>query len=135
MKHFIFVTLLSAVCGVSHAGNLVIDIPSSQSVDAGVVNFSFSDNAGSAQSFSIAAQQQKPYGFAMLNEQTSRYGKFNYLFGSDGSYAGDADYGHFVVGVKSTNMAPVPEPQTYAMMLVGLGLLGFSARRKKQDVM
>ena len=27
--------------------------------------------------------------------------------------------------------APVPEPQTYAMMLVGLGLLGFSARRTK----
>jgi hypothetical protein len=27
---------------------------------------------------------------------------------------------------------PVPEPQTYAMMLVGLGLLGFSARRKRE---
>jgi hypothetical protein len=30
--------------------------------------------------------------------------------------------------------APVPEPQTYAMMLVGLGLLGFSARRKSQNL-
>jgi hypothetical protein len=29
---------------------------------------------------------------------------------------------------------PVPEPQTYAMMLVGLGLLGFSARRKNQNL-
>jgi len=28
--------------------------------------------------------------------------------------------------------APVPEPETYAMMLAGLGLLGFVARRKKQ---
>ncbi len=28
--------------------------------------------------------------------------------------------------------APVPEPQTYAMMLVGLGLLGFTARRKNR---
>jgi uncharacterized protein YjiK len=28
--------------------------------------------------------------------------------------------------------APVPEPQTYAMMLAGLGLLGFWARRKVQ---
>jgi hypothetical protein len=27
---------------------------------------------------------------------------------------------------------PVPEPETYAMMLVGLGLLGLSARSKKQ---
>ncbi len=28
--------------------------------------------------------------------------------------------------------APVPEPETYAMMLAGLGLLGFAARRKNQ---
>lgn len=27
--------------------------------------------------------------------------------------------------------APVPEPETYAMMLAGLGLLGFAARRRK----
>ncbi len=26
----------------------------------------------------------------------------------------------------------VPEPETYAMMLAGLGLLGFAARRRKQ---
>lgn len=30
--------------------------------------------------------------------------------------------------------APVPEPETYAMILAGLGLLGFSARRKLQHV-
>ncbi|MFH0934480.1 MAG: PEP-CTERM sorting domain-containing protein [Pseudomonadota bacterium] len=30
--------------------------------------------------------------------------------------------------------APVPEPQTYAMMLVGLGLLGLSVRRKNQNL-
>ena len=29
------------------------------------------------------------------------------------------------------NVNPVPEPETYAMMLAGLGLLGFMARRKK----
>jgi hypothetical protein len=28
--------------------------------------------------------------------------------------------------------APVPEPETYAMMLAGLGLVGFAARRRKQ---
>jgi hypothetical protein len=28
--------------------------------------------------------------------------------------------------------APVPEPETYAMMLAGLGLMGFAARRKKK---
>ena len=29
------------------------------------------------------------------------------------------------------NAAPIPEPETYAMLLSGLGLLGFAARRRK----
>lgn len=29
--------------------------------------------------------------------------------------------------------APVPEPETYAMLLAGLGLLGFTARQRKQE--
>ena len=28
---------------------------------------------------------------------------------------------------------PVPEPETYAMILAGLGLMGFMARRRKQN--
>ncbi len=32
----------------------------------------------------------------------------------------------------SFTTSPVPEPETYAMMLVGLGLLGFMARRRKR---
>ena len=30
--------------------------------------------------------------------------------------------------------AAVPEPQTYAMLLAGLGLMGFVARRRRQDL-
>jgi len=29
------------------------------------------------------------------------------------------------------SLAPVPEPETYALMLAGLGLVGFMARRRK----
>jgi len=29
--------------------------------------------------------------------------------------------------------SPIPEPETYAMMLAGLGLMGFLARRRKQN--
>lgn len=36
----------------------------------------------------------------------------------------------FTVGV--AGIAPVPEPETYAMLLAGLGLLGFAARRRQQ---
>ncbi|WP_256209002.1 FxDxF family PEP-CTERM protein [Nitrosospira sp. Nsp14] len=28
-------------------------------------------------------------------------------------------------------LAPIPEPETYAMLLAGLGLLGFIARRRR----
>jgi hypothetical protein len=31
------------------------------------------------------------------------------------------------------NTSPVPEPETYGMMLSGLGILGFIARRKKKQ--
>lgn len=34
----------------------------------------------------------------------------------------------------ASNTAPVPEPETYAMLLAGLGLLRFVARRRKQKV-
>lgn len=34
---------------------------------------------------------------------------------------------------KYTPVTPVPEPETYAMLLAGLGLIGFTARRRKQN--
>lgn len=37
------------------------------------------------------------------------------------------------IGSPGTIAAAVPEPESYAMMLAGLGLLGFAARRKKQQ--
>lgn len=37
----------------------------------------------------------------------------------------------FTVGV--AGIAPIPEPESYAMLLAGLGLLGFAARRRKEN--
>lgn len=39
----------------------------------------------------------------------------------------------FVAGYVVEYSAPVPEPETYAMMLAGLGLMGVFARRRKQQ--
>jgi hypothetical protein len=53
------------------------------------------------------------------------------LIYNDPVKGGDYDYNDMVVGV---NISPVPEPQTYAMLLAGLGLIGFTARRRKQTL-
>ena len=38
---------------------------------------------------------------------------------------------HFGMDNLTVNAAPVPEPETWAMLVAGLGLLGLAARRKK----
>jgi hypothetical protein len=59
-------------------------------------------------------------------------GTYDFIIGYDDSagrsHTGDWD--DFVVGVKFTSA--VPEPETYAMLLAGLGLMGFVARRRRQ---
>ena len=43
-----------------------------------------------------------------------------------------SSYGSYLDNV-SVSVSAVPEPQTWAMMLLGLGLMGFIARRKRQE--
>ena len=41
----------------------------------------------------------------------------------------------YVVEYGDTLLSPVPEPETYTMLLAGLGLLGFMAPRRKETVL
>jgi len=36
-----------------------------------------------------------------------------------------------IIGLNNVNIAAVPEPETYALMMAGLGLIGFAARRRR----
>jgi hypothetical protein len=59
------------------------------------------------------------------------------LYGQPGSsYINDPYFLELPTGVTYTSAfqqsAPVPEPETYAMMLAGLGMMGFMVRRRKQ---
>ena len=49
-----------------------------------------------------------------------------YTLAINGTSMGDSRYTAIV------QLAPVPEPETYAMLLAGLGIMGFVARRKSK---
>jgi len=48
-----------------------------------------------------------------------------YTLAVSGTSIGDSRYTTIV------QLAPVPEPETYAMLLAGLGVMGFVAKRRK----
>lgn len=58
------------------------------------------------------------------------HGEFDYVLGFNDGRKIDADYDDLVVGLK---VSVVPEPETYALMLAGLGIMGFVARRRRAD--
>jgi len=68
------------------------------------------------------------YAFTALGEYVLEFGVVNW---SDTAYdSGLAFDGITVAGNPITPVSPIPEPGTYAMLLAGLGLLGWVGRRK-----
>jgi hypothetical protein len=96
------------------------------------VGLGLSDINGPGYTFQNGERRSLAFGSAIIGDQTKRYGPFDYRAGFGKSYAGDANCEGSAAAENSVS-APVPEPETYAMMLVGLGLLGFSVRRRKSD--
>jgi len=98
--------------------------------------------AGGVLSFSFGTYTNPPGGgvvngfatnssptFVIFGGQSSAY---QYILGYDDIGAGpDRDFDDMVIGVNFTT--PVPEPEIYAMLGLGLGLMGFVARRRKQQ--
>ena len=48
--------------------------------------------------------------------------------------AGDTRFPEGTYAQDQLYLAPVPEPETYAMLLAGLGLIGFVAKRRRRQL-
>ena len=116
------------------------------STAASLLNDSYSykpyDEPNQFFSFSYTATQAGPldlYASVMCNADLSGLVRYDGKEGSDGVATG-ADWAAWSYGINryqgedkhyQVSVSPVPEPETYAMLLVGLGLLGFSVHRRK----
>jgi len=83
---------------------------------------------GSAQTLGIGAYLSAGATFADLDYGNTMHVSFT--LPDNVSYASDS--GVFLSAANS--VTPVPEPETWALMLAGLGLLGHLARRRRQNV-
>lgn len=73
----------------------------------------FFTTAGGIEFYPVAALTAGSYGFTVTGSTP--------VASTGGIYAG------------TLNLAPVPEPTAYTMLVVGIGLLAFTARRKTDD--
>ncbi|HEY9239791.1 MAG TPA: PEP-CTERM sorting domain-containing protein [Burkholderiaceae bacterium] len=80
--------------------------------------------------FVVALKQAN--GFSLYfydNQEPTQYLTFTTNIGFGGN--GNLGLSHFTV--YGSTVPAVPEPETYALMLAGLGAMGFIARRRKQQ--
>ena len=106
-------------------------------VSAGALSFTFTDtstgttvgNGGSSgpyTSYSVLGS----FNGSVFTPYTMG-GLYDVILGFNDGLRVDADYDDMVVGLR---VAAVPEPETYALMLAGLGAIGFIGRRRKKTL-
>lgn len=90
------------------------------------LDFTFFSSGGEDVTNGVVVSGHSSFALLGRNVATSA-GTFAYLLGYNDS-VNHNDWDDFVVGINP--MAPVPEPSSYALLLAGLGVIGFAARRR-----
>ncbi len=153
--------VLGALAGTSHAANFLVgELPTAPAVYSNTVTlapgafldtytFLFPAAGASASSSAVAVNLQSFLNISNL--QVSLFDAGNNLLAQGGvgvssvlfdvPLVGGNAYWYMVTGTATgslggaysfiTSAAPVPEPETYAMMLAGLGVVGFLALRRR----
>jgi hypothetical protein len=96
-------------------------------LDDGVINF----DQNLTGSFVLGLKQGNGFSLYLFNASTVAGGIGSIIYDTNGVKTNSGnDLSH--AGFFGTpNIAPVPEPETYGMLLAGLGLIGVVARRRK----
>ncbi len=120
--------------------SFTIDAPSNLGSVAGPTNLSFALPFGTINVFEILDLSYTitgPLGFATGSIAGNNTSVATFLSNA-GTYtlnltgnATGTNGGLYTVALNVTNVAAVPEPENYALMLAGLSLVGFAARRHK----
>jgi len=125
-------TLSSGTLSNKGALNAAISGP----VTAGPLNFTFADlfqgtaigngqNLGDFTSYAVLGS----FAGAVFTPFTLG-GTYDLILGFNDGMRVDSDYDDIVVGLK---VAAIPEPETYALLMAGLGAVGFIARRRRKS--
>ena len=104
-------------------------------VSAGALNFTFADlfqgtaigngqNLGDFTSYAVLGS----FAGAVFTPFTLG-GAYDLILGFNDGLRVDSDYDDMVVGLK---VVAIPEPETYALLMAGLGAVGFIARRRRK---
>jgi hypothetical protein len=119
-------------------GHLLLGLLSGFGVGGGFSNLDFSVTSGGVllftQSFASFDAAQGFFNNGMLDLGVAGAGVHDVLVSTAFTQTAGQGYGfNYVIGVGNALLAPVPEPQTWAMMLLGSGVLVVARRRNKKE--
>lgn len=105
-----------------------IDVTGGNTGSSGVLNF-----ANMTGPFVLSLKAGDAFSLYLFDGGVSGISSINYDTLGVGFFSGPNNNLHVGQGLSHADIyAPVPEPETYAMMLIGLGLIGFSLRNKNR---